>query len=61
MVKGAEAEKTESDPAAEGHATLFDVKGNRGYPIIIRPAGWQRQDVAKVLLAEDTNVHQAKG
>ena len=62
MVKGAEAEKTESDPAAEGHATPFDVKGKRGYPIIIQnPLGWQRQDVAKVLLAEDTNVHHAKG
>ena len=36
MTKGVEAEKTESDPAAEGHAAPFDVKGKRGYPIIIQ-------------------------
>jgi hypothetical protein len=67
LIKGAAADDDNSnndddDDDDEMEIKPFHVKGKRGYPVIVQnPLGWRRQDVVKVLLSDDTNLHEAKG
>jgi alpha-mannosidase II len=62
LAKAAEGEEHSNDGDDVDKLATFDVKGGLGYPVIVQnPLGWRRQDVVKVILSDDTSIHDAKG